>query len=223
LQAGDDLTFPHAVFCRPHGVASGEVLDDFRSSVVRESFTTEQTRRAEGHRSQYGFGGKVNEKTGEMSYGFASNLRDALPNASFIGLTPSLPPLVRASPDAVHCLCRSAQPLSSHRHAHREDGREHAGGLRRLHLMLPSGRTLRAHRFAPVHLVPRGSIYDIQRAVADKATEWQMSNDEFGMSNGLNFDLRTLAFARRPPSRCASAPSVSATERTSPRLFVPAA
>ena len=28
------------------------------------------------------FGGKVNEKTGEMSYGFASKLRDALPNAS---------------------------------------------------------------------------------------------------------------------------------------------
>jgi type I restriction enzyme R subunit len=41
----------------------------------------------EAHRSQYGFGGKVNEKTGEISYGFASNLRDALPNASFIGFT----------------------------------------------------------------------------------------------------------------------------------------
>jgi len=41
----------------------------------------------EAHRSQYGFGGKVNEKTGEMTYGFASNLRDALPNASFIGFT----------------------------------------------------------------------------------------------------------------------------------------
>ena len=41
----------------------------------------------EAHRSQYGFGGKVNVKTGEMSYGFASNLRDALPNASFIGFT----------------------------------------------------------------------------------------------------------------------------------------
>ena len=41
----------------------------------------------EAHRSQYGFGGKVNEKTGEMSYGFASNLRGALPNASFIGFT----------------------------------------------------------------------------------------------------------------------------------------
>jgi type I restriction enzyme, R subunit len=41
----------------------------------------------EAHRSQYGFAGKVNEKTGEMSYGFASNLRDALPHASFIGFT----------------------------------------------------------------------------------------------------------------------------------------
>ena len=29
----------------------------------------------------------MNEKTGEVSYGFASNLRDALPNALFIGLT----------------------------------------------------------------------------------------------------------------------------------------
>ena len=42
----------------------------------------------EAHRCQYGFGGKVNEKTGETSYCFASNLR--------------------------------------------ENGREHAGGLRRL-------------------------------------------------------------------------------------------
>ena len=34
------------------------------------------------------FGGnKVNEKTGEMPYGFASKLCDALPNASFIGFT----------------------------------------------------------------------------------------------------------------------------------------
>ena len=41
----------------------------------------------EAHRSQYGFGGKVNTQTGAMSYGFASNLRDALPNASFIGFT----------------------------------------------------------------------------------------------------------------------------------------
>ncbi len=41
----------------------------------------------EAHRSQYGFSGKVNPKTGEMSYGFASNIRSAVPNASFIGFT----------------------------------------------------------------------------------------------------------------------------------------
>ena len=41
----------------------------------------------EAHRSQYGFGGKVDTRTGEMSYGFAANLRSAVPNASFIGFT----------------------------------------------------------------------------------------------------------------------------------------
>ncbi len=41
----------------------------------------------EAHRSQYGFGGKLNEETGEMGYGFARHLHDALPNASFIGFT----------------------------------------------------------------------------------------------------------------------------------------
>ena len=41
----------------------------------------------EAHRSQYGFKPKLNTKTGNLSYGFASNLRTALPNASFIGFT----------------------------------------------------------------------------------------------------------------------------------------
>ena len=41
----------------------------------------------EAHRSQYGFEGKLNLKTGEIHYGFASNLREALPNATFIGFT----------------------------------------------------------------------------------------------------------------------------------------
>ena len=40
----------------------------------------------EAHRSQYGFAAKVNDK-GEKSYGFASNIRAALPQASFIGFT----------------------------------------------------------------------------------------------------------------------------------------
>jgi len=43
----------------------------------------------EAHRSQYGFSAKTQEKGGEIltRYGFAKYLRDALPNASFIGFT----------------------------------------------------------------------------------------------------------------------------------------
>ena len=41
----------------------------------------------EAHRSQYGFRARVEHRTGEISYGFAKYLRDALPNASFIGFT----------------------------------------------------------------------------------------------------------------------------------------
>ncbi|MFH1505984.1 MAG: type I restriction endonuclease subunit R [archaeon] len=43
----------------------------------------------EAHRSQYGFGAKILKKQDEaiVRYGFAKYLRDALPNASFIGFT----------------------------------------------------------------------------------------------------------------------------------------
>jgi type I restriction enzyme R subunit len=41
----------------------------------------------EAHRTQYGFSAKVNKKTGEITYGLAKYLRDALPNATFIGFT----------------------------------------------------------------------------------------------------------------------------------------
>lgn len=41
----------------------------------------------EAHRSQYGFSAKIDAKTGQIDYGFAKYLRDALPNASFIGFT----------------------------------------------------------------------------------------------------------------------------------------
>jgi type I restriction enzyme R subunit len=41
----------------------------------------------EAHRSQYGFKARFDKKTGEISYGFAKHMRDALPNASFIGFT----------------------------------------------------------------------------------------------------------------------------------------
>lgn len=41
----------------------------------------------EAHRSQYGLEAKTDIKTGEVNYGYAKHLRDALPNASFIGFT----------------------------------------------------------------------------------------------------------------------------------------
>lgn len=41
----------------------------------------------EAHRSQYGLEAKMDSKTGEVTYGYAKYLRDALPNASFIGFT----------------------------------------------------------------------------------------------------------------------------------------
>ncbi len=41
----------------------------------------------EAHRSQYGFKARVDSSTGAIAYGFAKHLRDALPNASFIGFT----------------------------------------------------------------------------------------------------------------------------------------
>ena len=41
----------------------------------------------EAHRSQYGLKAKVKQATGELVYGYAKHMRDALPNASFIGFT----------------------------------------------------------------------------------------------------------------------------------------
>ena len=41
----------------------------------------------EAHRSQYGFDAMLNNETGEFKYGYAQHLRDAIPNATFIGFT----------------------------------------------------------------------------------------------------------------------------------------
>ena len=65
-------------FSPAKGEADYPVLTDRRNVVVIAD---------EAHRSQYGFKAKVESKTGEISYGFAKYLRDALPNASFIGFT----------------------------------------------------------------------------------------------------------------------------------------
>lgn len=65
-------------FAPEKGETDYPVLTDRRNVVVIAD---------EAHRSQYGFKARVNAKTGEIAHGFAKYLRDALPNASFIGFT----------------------------------------------------------------------------------------------------------------------------------------
>ncbi|MEM1149938.1 MAG: type I restriction endonuclease subunit R [Pseudomonadota bacterium] len=65
-------------FSPERGETDYPVLTDRRNVVVIAD---------EAHRSQYGFRARVNRKTGEIAHGFAKYLRDALPNASFIGFT----------------------------------------------------------------------------------------------------------------------------------------
>ncbi len=57
---------------------SNEVIND-RSNII---FMAD-----EAHRSQYGMDGKLDRETGEWKYGMAKYMRDALPNATFIGFT----------------------------------------------------------------------------------------------------------------------------------------
>jgi type I restriction enzyme, R subunit len=60
------------------GTTDYAVLTDRRNVIVIAD---------EAHRSQYGIKAKVEQKTGDISYGFAKYLRDGLPHASFIGFT----------------------------------------------------------------------------------------------------------------------------------------
>lgn len=66
------------VFTTMQKFEGGDALSERRNIVVIAD---------EAHRSHYGFSAKVDKKTGEIRYGMAKYLRDALPNASFIGFT----------------------------------------------------------------------------------------------------------------------------------------
>src|SRR5690554_5090555 len=65
-------------FAPPAGESDYPALTERRNVIVIAD---------EAHRSQYGFRARVEQKTGDISYGFAKYMRDALPNASFIGFT----------------------------------------------------------------------------------------------------------------------------------------
>jgi len=66
------------VFTTLQKFEGGDALSQRRNIVVIAD---------EAHRSHYGFSAKMDSKSGEMKYGMAKYLRDALPGASFIGFT----------------------------------------------------------------------------------------------------------------------------------------
>lgn len=64
------------------GLLEGE--DQHPALNVRENIVVISD---EAHRSQYGHQARLDTKTGQYKFGYAKHLRDALPNASFIGFT----------------------------------------------------------------------------------------------------------------------------------------
>ncbi|OUI80281.1 type I restriction endonuclease subunit R [Acetobacter tropicalis] len=65
-------------FSPERGEESFPLLSDRRNIIVIAD---------EAHRSQYGFEAKLNRETGLRRYGYAHYIRQAMPNASFIGFT----------------------------------------------------------------------------------------------------------------------------------------
>lgn len=67
------------IFTTIHKFEDGEDVINDRSNII---FMAD-----EAHRSQYGTEAKLDRDTGEWKYGMAKHMRDALPNATFIGFT----------------------------------------------------------------------------------------------------------------------------------------
>jgi type I restriction enzyme R subunit len=65
-------------FSLPEGETNHPELSDRHNVVVISD---------EAHRSQYGLTARLDKKTGTYKFGYAKHMRDALPNASFIGFT----------------------------------------------------------------------------------------------------------------------------------------
>jgi len=81
------------LLARQSGGVIFTTMQKFTPEKSEERFPTLTDRRNviviadEAHRSQYGLDAKVNTKTGERKYGYAHYVRQALPNASFVGFT----------------------------------------------------------------------------------------------------------------------------------------
>ncbi|RYU61421.1 type I restriction endonuclease subunit R [Methylolobus aquaticus] len=78
---------------RPSGGIIFTTVQKFSPAAEEEQFPrlTERSNVVviadEAHRSQYGFRAVLDKKSGKFKYGFAKHLRDALPNATFVGFT----------------------------------------------------------------------------------------------------------------------------------------
>lgn len=77
-QSGGVIFTTMQKFTPEKGEESFPILTDRRNVIVIAD---------EAHRSQYGLDAKVSAKTGERKYGYAHYVRQALPNASFVGFT----------------------------------------------------------------------------------------------------------------------------------------
>ena len=78
---------------RPSGGIIFTTIQKFATEKDEEKFPALTDRKNivvicdEAHRTQYGFKGRIDSKTGEVKYGLAKGLRDALPNATFLAFT----------------------------------------------------------------------------------------------------------------------------------------
>ena len=78
---------------RPSGGIIFTTIQKFATEDGEEQFPALSERRNivvicdEAHRTQYGFKGRFDTKTGEIKYGLAKALRDALPQATFLAFT----------------------------------------------------------------------------------------------------------------------------------------
>ncbi len=92
-QQAEDREHLRRLLARPSGGVIFATIQKFTPDRNETDYPVLTNRRNvvviadEAHRTQYGFRARVERDTGEISYGFAKYLRDALPNASFIGFT----------------------------------------------------------------------------------------------------------------------------------------
>lgn len=92
-QAGDRDKLRELLAGRPSGGIIFSTVQKFAPGPNEERFPklTDRTNIVvladEAHRSQYGFRAVLDKKSGQYKYGFAKHLRDALPNATFVGFT----------------------------------------------------------------------------------------------------------------------------------------